>query len=331
MSTQNEHHGSIQQTLLRPYRLATILAAIALFVSLGFLTFTAWSSARRLDPLERHLTHLQGLQDSSLGIQELLIRHIEQNSPPLPEEIARIRSGLQEILDRGDHMHADTPAALREAMTFLQSDNANPEAGLLAALSVIRDTLKRENTLQRESVAATREAAQVEVLVAGAALILAPLSSFLLLAYIRRRSFRSLRLLSDLLENVGNLDFRTMEPPGENDPLTDVFQRYNLMADRLRKARDEQNRREETLEHQVRAASETLLRQQSDLADGARLAALGEFSARVAHELRNPISGITLALRNLESETEVDDHRERIGLVVEEMDRITRLLNTLLE
>jgi C4-dicarboxylate-specific signal transduction histidine kinase len=138
-------------------------------------------------------------------------------------------------------------------------------------------------------------------------------------------------MLSNLLDNVGNLDFRTMDEVAADDPLAGVFERYNQMTAKLREANDAASQRAENLENQVRTASETLLRQQSELENGARLAALGEFSARVAHELRNPISGITVALRNLETEIEEPEHVERVALIADEMDRVTRLLNSLLE
>ena len=328
--THPDETARIRQTLLRPYRFASVLAAAALLVSLAFLAYTAWSTARRLDPIERHLGHLQSLQEVSIAIQELLVRHME-NDPPAASEIAGVSKQLKDILDSGNQLHPDTPRQLNEARKFLDADNGNRQAGLLAALTLIRQTLRQENGLQRNAVADARKAARTEFLTAAIALLLAPLSSLLLLGYIRHRSFRSLETLSRMLENVGNLDFRTWSPPAPDDPLADVFARYNSMTEKLRRAQDETREQHETLESQVRMASETLLRQQSELAEGARLAALGEFSARVAHELRNPISGIALALRNLEGEMTDHDQRERVRLVVDEMDRVSRLLNALLE
>lgn len=64
--------------------------------------------------------------------------------------------------------------------------------------------------------------------------------------------------------------------------------------------------------------------------NGAKLAAIGEFSARLAHELRNPISGISAALHNMEVELSDPEQQERVTLITEELDRVTRLLNSLL-
>ncbi|WP_193175071.1 sensor histidine kinase [Oricola nitratireducens] len=331
MSSRIPPSDSIHRTLLKPFRLASILVAAALFVSLGFLAYTAWSSANRLDPLERHLTHLQGLQKTSLGIQELLIRHLEDKAQAEPGEFAELSAGLEQLLEAGDNLHPDTPDSLRRARDLLDSGGGDSQASLLSALQVIRHALSEENDLQRQAVMSTRRSAETEFAVAAVAMLLVPLSTMLLLAYIRHRSFRSIGMLSNLLDNVGNLDFRTMDEVAADDPLAGVFERYNQMTAKLREANDAASQRAENLENQVRTASETLLRQQSELENGARLAALGEFSARVAHELRNPISGITVALRNLETEIEEPEHVERVALIADEMDRVTRLLNSLLE
>ncbi|MEJ2118847.1 MAG: histidine kinase dimerization/phospho-acceptor domain-containing protein, partial [Alphaproteobacteria bacterium] len=200
-----------------------------------------------------------------------------------------------------------------------------------AALTIIRDTIRQEGELQRAAMLQAHHTAELEFAVALTALLILPVIALAMLIYVRRRSFHSINQLSLLLDNVGNLDFRTAEPAGADDPLASVYERYNDMAEKLRLASKEAQDRETRLERQVRAASETLLRQQAELENGAHLAAIGEFSARMAHELRNPISGISVALHNLERELEDNEPRERIALIAEEMERVTKLLNGLLE
>jgi len=328
------HHRSpptIHTALLQPFRLATVLTIVALVVSLGFLAYTSWTSARRLDPLERHITHLQDLQQTSIDIQELLIRHVESNSIPTQAEVERISSELQSLIDRGAHLHPDTPARLRRARDYLDQTQTDLKTGLLAALTVIRETLRQENDLQRGVVAETRRAAELELAVASGAMLILPVLAMVLLAAIRRRAFGSINRLTRLLENVGNLNFHTTAPVPADDPLADVYARYNDMAERLREASHAAEAHAEALERQVKAASETLLRQQAELENGSRLAAVGEFAARLAHELRNPISGISAALHNMQAELPEGDQRERARLIAEEMERVTGLLNRMLE
>jgi C4-dicarboxylate-specific signal transduction histidine kinase len=322
---------TIHTTLLRPFRLAALLTIAALVVSLGFLAYTSWTSARRLDPLERHIAHLQGLQQTSIDIQELLIAHVDGNSAPTHTEVARIHHELDDLMASGAHLHPDTPAHLRQARSFLDESQTDLKTGLLAALTVIRQTLAQENQLQRTALTATKRAAEVEMAVAAGAMLLIPILALALLATIRQRAFVSIKRLSTLLENVGNLDFSTTAPVPANDPLADVYARYNAMAERLREASHAAEAHASALESQVKAASETLLRQQAELENGARLAAVGEFSARLAHELRNPISGISAALHNMEAELPDGDERDRVRLIAEEMTRVTGLLNRMLE
>jgi signal transduction histidine kinase len=56
-----------------------------------------------------------------------------------------------------------------------------------------------------------------------------------------------------------------------------------------------------------------------------RMALASEAAASLAHELRNPLAGITLALQNLEKES--DDLAPRVRPLVTELERVTRTLN----
>jgi len=62
-----------------------------------------------------------------------------------------------------------------------------------------------------------------------------------------------------------------------------------------------------------------------------RRMATGELAASVAHELRNPLAGIQMTLSNLRTELGDGDHGERVDLVLNEVARLTRLLNSLLD
>ncbi|MCB1955601.1 MAG: hypothetical protein KDG55_07990 [Rhodocyclaceae bacterium] len=321
----------IHSALLRPFRMATVLTVAMLVISLGFLAYTSWTSARRLQPLERHIQHLQGLQQTSADIQSLLIRHVESRSIPAPDEVAPIRRSLEQLLAQQAHLHPATPDRLRQARGFLEEQHSDPKTGLLAALTVIREALREENALQRDEVSETRRSVELELAVAAGVMLPVPLLAMLLLGAIRKKAFGSMARLARLLENVGNLNFDTTAPVPQDDPLADVYERYNEMASRLREASRAAEAHATALEGQVRAATETLLRQQAELENGARLATVGEFAARLAHELRNPISGISAALSNMEEEYPPGEERDRVRLIAEETARVTALLNRMLE
>ena len=329
--TVHSENMAIEAALLWPLRSASILTVVALLLSLAFLGYTAWSGANKLGPVEQHVAHLRKLQDASTNIQNILVRHFETETAPKASEVKQVSDNLRELINEKGNLHPQTPVDLKEARSFLTLPKGNVRTGLLAALSIVNKTLKRENELQNTLIRQTRENAERELILAGCALLMLPLFAMFLIAYLRRNSTRSVGRLIALLENVGNLDFRPAEAVSGNDPLAGVYARYNVMAEKLKAATDNAEQHAQQLESQVRVASETLLQQQEELERSARLVAIGEFAARMAHELRNPISGISIALNNIETELPDGDMRERISLIAEETDRVTRLLNGLLE
>lgn len=61
-----------------------------------------------------------------------------------------------------------------------------------------------------------------------------------------------------------------------------------------------------------------------------RLASIGRLAAGVAHEIRNPLTGIVMVARNLRLEPDADDAGERLDLIIGEADRIDAIVRTLL-
>lgn len=61
-----------------------------------------------------------------------------------------------------------------------------------------------------------------------------------------------------------------------------------------------------------------------------RLAGIGRLAAGVAHEIRNPLTGMLMVAQNLRREEEPEDLEERLGLIVEEGRRIEDIVSALL-
>jgi signal transduction histidine kinase len=100
-------------------------------------------------------------------------------------------------------------------------------------------------------------------------------------------------------------DFRASIPVTSHDELGELAQSFNAMAQRLREARDEQRREF-----------------QRD-----KIAALGELSLAMAHEIRNPIGVIKTASRLMESSQDPARRAELRRMIQEESQRLDHLLN----
>jgi signal transduction histidine kinase len=100
-------------------------------------------------------------------------------------------------------------------------------------------------------------------------------------------------------------DFRASIPVTSDDELGDLARAFNDMAQRLRETRDAQRREF-----------------QRD-----KIAALGELSLAMAHEIRNPIGVINTASRLLESSPDPERRAELRRMIREESLRLDRLLN----
>ena len=119
-----------------------------------------------------------------------------------------------------------------------------------------------------------------------------------------RLLIRPVESLHQAVQRVAAQDFRANIPVRSADELGELARAFNAMAAGLREARDEQQR---------------AFRRD-------KLAALGELSLAMAHEIRNPIGVITTALRLLETTKDPARVAQLRGMIREESRRIDQLL-----
>ncbi|MEM9948738.1 MAG: GAF domain-containing sensor histidine kinase [Cyanobacteria bacterium P01_D01_bin.36] len=87
----------------------------------------------------------------------------------------------------------------------------------------------------------------------------------------------------------------------------------------------------ETLEAEVVKRTAQLQAAQAQLIEKERLAAIGEFTAMIVHELRNPLTTIGMGLTALQSSDLSERDRRRLSLAAEEEQRLKKLLNEILQ
>jgi signal transduction histidine kinase len=322
---------SIMSVLYRPAWLPASVTAGLLVAALGLLVGLSWYSREQLRPVVGHMAQLNRLQSAGLRLQGLLAAHLRTSGPIDPLERDAIQKELQAILALDSHLVGETPAILQRARAALDALAENPREALILTLTEIRKVLAAETHAHDILLQEVYRTEELEFDIALGALVTLPLIAFVVLALVRRHILSPLGDLSRFMTLLSGREYREAPVQGVDPMLKPLFERYNELVCRLARLEREHQTRQRSLEDEVRLATGTLLGQQRRLADAERLAAVGELAARVAHELRNPLAGMQMALNNLRSDISDPDHAQRLGLVIGELNRVFSLLNDLLE
>jgi two-component system NtrC family sensor kinase len=126
----------------------------------------------------------------------------------------------------------------------------------------------------------------------------------LLVMWLSQRALRPIRTLTEAAQRLGRGSPETVAVPElGGDELATLAREFNAMAQRLA-----------ARERELRAQGEALLRSE-------RLAAIGRIAAQITHEIRNPLSSISLNAEELGERA--PDARELCDAIVREVDRLT--------
>jgi signal transduction histidine kinase len=318
----------MQPSVFRRLQLATFaflaLVVVALVISAALTAREAWQLREAQAQLDRfhefHRIHLmmtrrlttlvEGTRSSPRG-QPLLAHAIDRMIAlsPDPEAPEKLRA-LQARLEQGDTDRVELAETLTLITEVGHSSSAR-EAELLAVLQRRTDTQLRLEL-----------AAPLAVLAIGV----------LLFPVARRHIIQPLDAFGRQLTRLAEGEFTPAPEDTRVDPfLLPLHRQFNVLAHRLQELESAHRARAESLEAEVRSTTRALLEQQRKVSRAERLAATGEFAASVAHELRNPLAGIQMTLVNLRAELDSPELIERVDLVVDEVARLSRLLNELLD
>ncbi|MEJ2698423.1 MAG: histidine kinase dimerization/phospho-acceptor domain-containing protein [Desulfuromonadales bacterium] len=134
--------------------------------------------------------------------------------------------------------------------------------------------------------------------------------SFILLRFVKR----PIQSMADKMALVEAGDLSVRMVPRSFDEVGSLMRSFNSMVDNLEKAKKE---------------LEECHYRQMERAD--RLASVGEMASGIAHEIKNPLAGISGAISVLADEfPEGDDRREIINKVLEQIARLDKTANDLL-
>ncbi|OYV77688.1 MAG: hypothetical protein B7Z66_02940 [Chromatiales bacterium 21-64-14] len=321
---------SMKDLLFRSVWLPALVTAALLAVALGLLVSLSWRSLQRLEPVHDHLLLMDHVQEAALDLQQLLVNRLTSARPTDPGLVRKLRAEVDAILARNNQLSPRTPSRLRRIRGLLANLDAQPPSTSLAALGLMRAILSAESRAHNALLTRVHRDAAIEFEVVSAVAVAFPALILLALYFLRRRILLPLNDLQFLMTMLAQQDYSSAPTTHVAPMLRPLFDNYNQMVTRLAELEQAHKTRQLGLENEVRAAARTLLEQQRNLAGTERLAAVGELAAGLAHELRNPLAGIQMALGNLRRDVADPENAERIDLVIAELKRLTRLLNDLL-
>jgi two-component system, NtrC family, sensor kinase len=322
-SAANARRSVLRELFIGPVHLFALASGLALLVALGLLVAISWRGLQRLEPFDQYLQQQRNLLALSHSIRQL------QTAEPNPTRLLALRTEIRALVDSGGFADPTSSTNLLAAARALDTRRGAP-VGLAEANTRVERALTNEGLARRRSISAFHQSARAELGLAIAALLVLPATAVLVLMMLRERIVRPLRDLNRLLALLGERRLTPAPTAGVVLPLQPLMENYNQLVQMLSSALNTNKSYQEQLESQVRAAAETIVRQRITLAEADRLSAIGEISARVAHELRNPLAGIQVGLANLLQDCSDPDQRERLRLIAAEVERMAKLLDEFL-
>jgi signal transduction histidine kinase len=87
----------------------------------------------------------------------------------------------------------------------------------------------------------------------------------------------------------------------------------------------------EVLEERIEVSTKEIREKQEELIKSEKLATIGELATGIAHEVRNPLSGIAIALEIMRDDTKNPEHKQTCADILKEIDRLDRIIRELLK
>lgn len=306
-----------------------------LLMMLALLGGMIWRNFERLETMRAYITYAHRIQQVATDIQASLTDYfITQNRQQQGRRLARLTAEITGLASNDHHVAMETPGKLRQLQAIIteftdtRATTQEQEARLLKALSITSSIMDVESLNREAMLEDIGQSTRTEII-----LVFATTMTLLVLVgfFLRYRILTPLKDLQRLLLRLAKEDYTPISIQRIDPLLLPIFNSYNLMVLHLAELEEAKRHYAESLEGEVRSATGALLEQQADLARNERLAAVGELAAGIAHELRNPLAGIQMSCVNLQSEMVTEDQAQRVSMIIDELKRMARLLNELLD
>ncbi len=292
----------MRHLLLRPILIISIVLGLFVIGEAIIIGGLTWRNHQRLKILEQDIRNGHQLE-SRLFV--LLHRGIDNNQAFYGTE------KTEEITD----------------IEQLQEQHPNLEQTLLIAKKIFSGRARKEERLLTKIA----EDSQLEFKLA---LILPVILCFILYFtghyFFKKNVLAPLDSLKELLQMLARGDRQPIRQQTADPVMRALFDNYNRLVIRLTELEKEHLDYTTQLEQKVRQTTSALLEQSHQIARSERLSVVAELAASTAHELRNPLAGIHLALENILQECNDTDLHTRLNAVNDEVKRLTQHLNDLL-
>ncbi|APZ42489.1 sensor histidine kinase [Acidihalobacter ferrooxydans] len=304
---------ALRLLVTQPLWLPVLLSTLLVTATMAVIVFLLYTGLQRFDPLYRHVQELSRLEQAAARLA----------SPPAA--LGPLSRRIDQLATAPVWMQANTPDDLREAAALLRQPTAN--AQLPRARKLLSNAIAAENASDLRRFEAVKTSGLHALQLSLTTLLVFPFIIIALLNALRGRLVAPLEHLAELLVSLSDRTYRPL-PADELTPvLRPLFNSYNQLVGRLQELESAHRGRERELATAVAETTRSLMLTQSALTRAERLAAAGELAASLAHDLRNPLAGVRLALHNLENDCESPELRERLQLVGAEVDRLVDTLN----
>ncbi|OGP54315.1 MAG: hypothetical protein A2162_12835 [Deltaproteobacteria bacterium RBG_13_52_11b] len=146
------------------------------------------------------------------------------------------------------------------------------------------------------------------------------------------RATGPIKRLSEMVTSFANGHFGKTVSTSRKDEIGGLVAGFNVMAEKLKKAYTELEGKVHASNKELEIAYRMLKQRQEQLIRSEKMAALGQLSAGIAHEIRTPLTSIKIFIQSLAKEIDLDENqKEDFRIVMREIDRmnenITRFLN----
>ena len=124
------------------------------------------------------------------------------------------------------------------------------------------------------------------------------------------RATAPIKRLSEAVVLFADGQFGKVVSTKRGDEIGKLVVGFNVMAEKLKKAYADLEGKVEASNKELEIAYQMLIQRQEQLIQSEKMAALGQLSAGIAHEIRNPLTSIKIFIQSLEKEIDLDEESE---------------------